>query len=448
MSQYIGSRDYYLNVLKIAIPIAGTMLLQSCMSVIDSIMVSSIGMVTAVGNAGNILMINNSIAWALVSGIGIFAAQFYGARQNDNLARTFGLSLIVSLLNALFWISAVYLFGEELLRFYYSESTVLVHSLTYLRILVISLIPSAISASFTTMYRSTHNTRLPFVISTGSALVNVFCNYLFIYVLKTGVSGAAYGTLIANLLSCLLFIAFSFKLRPDFIDFRHMFDLSFLFALPIFATALPIVINETFYGFGTSLFNKAYGMLGANSIDAYYVSAQVFEMFTFAIWGFGSAISIVVGTTLGSGQIEKAKKEAKYQLAMAFGLGIFLCAMVNIFAPLVLKLYHVSDPLTYSLAKGLLQVLSIKVLIRAVNFMLFSTLRAGGDAKILNYLDSGIMYLVGLPIAFGTVLFGMTDIVMIMLLCQIEQLIRYFITLRRYNSGIWARDLTKLVESN
>ena len=77
--------------------------------------------------------------------------------------------------------------------------------------------------------------------------------------------------------------------------------------------------------------------------------------------------------------------------------------------------------------------------------MMFSTLRAGGDAKIMNFLDSGIMYLVGVPLAFISIYLGITDIVLVLLICQIEQVVRLVFTMHRYRSGIWAKDLTKAV---
>ena len=73
VKDYFGDKEYYLKLFKIAIPLALTMLLQSCMQIVDSIMVPGIGMLTAVGNAGNILDLNGGLNWGIVSGIAIFA---------------------------------------------------------------------------------------------------------------------------------------------------------------------------------------------------------------------------------------------------------------------------------------------------------------------------------------------------------------------------------------
>ena len=74
--KYIGTKDFYQKLMRIALPLALSNLLSSCMSIVDSVMVSSIGMVTAVGNATNVMMLNDGILWGVVSGIAIFSSQF------------------------------------------------------------------------------------------------------------------------------------------------------------------------------------------------------------------------------------------------------------------------------------------------------------------------------------------------------------------------------------
>ncbi|MBR0461734.1 MAG: MATE family efflux transporter [Erysipelotrichaceae bacterium] len=444
---YFGDREYYRNLLRVAIPLALTMLLQSCMSIIDTIMVSSIGMVTAVGNAGNILQLNDGINWGIVSGIAIFAAQFYGAGQKENTARTFGLCLLLMFGNALIWISAVYLFGEKILLFYLNDTELLGYSLTYIRIEIISLLPAAFCFSVSTMFRSEHNTRLPFAISSFGALTNVFLNYLFIYILKWGIAGAAYGTLISTSVNALIYAFIIIRYRADFLIPDKMFDIRLGFIKPVISTMLPIIINETFFGLGMSLFNKAYGLLGTKAMDAVYVANQVFNMFTFAIWGFGSAVSVLVGTTLGQGKIEKAKREAKYQLGSAFVLGSVLSILMCLFAGVYLSFFHISDPSVYNNARNILYVFALKTFIRSFTYMLFSTLKAGGDSRILNLYDSGFMYLIGLPLAFGCAWLGVRNIALLLLIVQLEQVIRLLFTIKRYNSYVWAKDLTKLVRN-
>lgn len=443
---YIGDKGFYQKTFRVTFPLAMTMLLSSCMSIIDSIMVSSIGMVTAVGNASQVMTLSNGISWGISSGIAIFAAQFFGAKQFDKMGRTLGLSIILCLCNAFFWIFMAYGFGEQILMFYLKDADVLTYSLRYLHIAVFSEIPLALNSSIGLMYRSEHNTKLSFVMSTIGAILNVFFNAYFIFGIQIGVVGAALGTLLAQSIVFICYIIYLFKDRPDFLLGKENFNISFDFVKPIFSRIMPLIINETLFGFGMTLFVKAFGMLGTKSMDAYYVANQVFSLFLFMVHGYGSAVSILIGTRLGEGRIELAKQEAKYQQGLGFVLAIMIVVIVLTFQTPILKLYNVDNEATFKLCQGLLNVFAFKVFMRMFNFLMFSTLRAGGDAKILNFLDSGIMYLVGIPIAFISVMvFKIDNIVLVLLLTQIEQVIRFFLTNIRYRSGVWAKDLTKTI---
>ena len=94
--EYIGDEDFYKKVIRIAFPCAMSQLLLNGRNIIASIMVSSIGMVTAIGNAHNILNLHNYLLWGIEACAALFGAQFFGAGQYKNMAKTQGVSIILS----------------------------------------------------------------------------------------------------------------------------------------------------------------------------------------------------------------------------------------------------------------------------------------------------------------------------------------------------------------
>lgn len=443
---YIGTSSYYKRLSKIAIPLMASELLSSAMGVVDTIMVSSIGMVTAVGNANNVMSLAHMVGWGILSGVAAFSAQFFGAKQNDNLSKTFGLSMTLSLLFGLVMIVSVFLFGEKMLLFYLNDPEIMRYSLTYLKVTVLALIPLSFGWTASIIYRSMGQTKLTFIVSTSAGLANVFFNYLFIFVFKIGVAGAAYGTLLADTLMSICYLIITIKQRPPFISKPSImlnFDIKFLSA--VFSKTWPVLLNEALFGFGMTLINKAFGMLGTRAMDAYYVALEVFNLFTFSIWGLGNAVSIVIGQKLGEGDVEEAKNMGRYNISFSFVLGAVQSIIVVICAPIVLKLFNVSDSTTALWAKQLLYVFAFKLFARNLNYTMFSTLKAGGDSLILNVYDAGIQYVFGVVISFIAVYLNVGNIVLVVLIEQIEQVVRFFLVFKRYRSGVWANDLTKLV---
>ena len=112
----------------------------------------------------------------------------------------------------------------------------------------------------------------------------------------------------------------------------------------------------------------------------------------------------------------------------------------------MVALFALSDPATEALAVTIVRVFAVKASMRLYNFMIFCILRSGGDAKIIQFLDSGLEWLVGLPCAFLCVkVFNMKSIALVLLITQLEQLVRFVFGMRRVRSNKWANDLTKLV---
>ena len=447
MNKFVGDRNFYSRTFRVALPISLQVLLGSGMSMVDTMMVSRIGMVTAVGNAGQITSLSQGISFGITSGIAMFAAQFYGAGNEKNLKKVFGLSLVLGLVSSVLWVAVSFLFGRRILYFYLPDNQVLDYSFQYLRVVVFSLVIAAMNSSFSALYRSMHKTGIILNIAIAGAVANVLLNLLLIFVLKLGVVGAALGTVLAQLLSLLIYISYTIRTRqPFFGRFSEIFNLSLEFVRPIIDRMWPLMVNETLFGFGMTLFVKAFGIFGTQAMDAYYMATEIFYLFMFVVHGYGSAVSVLIGSRLGEGRIELAIRESGLQMALGFVLSVIMVSLLLLNMDNVLYFFNVGDPVVYTLARQLLVVYSLKVFLRMFNFLMFSTLRAGGDTRVLNFLDSGLMYLVGIPIAFASVsIFHLTSIVMVLLLCQTEQLVRLFITYRRYSSNIWARDLTKMI---
>ena len=76
IQRYFGPKDFYQRTARVAIPLALQQLLSSAMGIVDTLMVSWIGMVTAVGTAAQIDTLCSMIAYGSIGGTGMFSSQF------------------------------------------------------------------------------------------------------------------------------------------------------------------------------------------------------------------------------------------------------------------------------------------------------------------------------------------------------------------------------------
>ncbi len=453
LKKLIGPRSFYLKSANIAIPIAIQFMLSACMSIVDTMMVSRIGMVSAVGTSAQIDSMSMLMALGGTSGAAIFLAQFAGAKDEKNLKRTFGLSIILAVICSMLFVLLCTFFSTNMLKFYMDNPDVIEYGNQYLSILKFGFVGSAINMAFAYAYRTNNNARLTLYVGIVAMATNVTLNYLLIFgnfgFPQLGVKGAALATILGHWTSVSLYLIYSIKTKPPFIgSFKQMF---LSFELPFVVTILkriwPLIFNELLFGFGGTLFIKAFGTLGIEAMDAYYVGNKISEIFYFIIMGVSNATLIILGNSLGEGNIEKAKKESVYFLTMAGVLGLIMGTIVLLFAKPMVMLFGVQSEYVFASAVGIVRIFSIRIALRLFIVIAFSSLRAGGDSKFLTFLDSGLVWLVGLPAVFIVVqVMGVTNIALAFLLIQIEHVVRAVIGLWRLKSGKWAVDLTKTIK--
>ena len=100
MKRLIGTKDFYLMVLKIAVPIMIQMGITNFVGMLDNLMVGRLGteQMTGVAIVNQLLFIYNICIFGGLSGAGIFGSQFYGKNDKDGLQYVFRYKMLVATL--------------------------------------------------------------------------------------------------------------------------------------------------------------------------------------------------------------------------------------------------------------------------------------------------------------------------------------------------------------
>lgn len=451
LKEYIAPKWFYQKVGKIALPSAFQHLLSSAMGIVDTIMVSQIGQVTAVGTAAQIETLVITIGFGAVTGTGIFAAQFFGAKEYQNMKRTFGISLLLMLGNGILWTILTLLFKKQILSIFISDEHVVQNAMIYLSVVVFSYIPSLIGFSFSYMYRCIQKTHIPLMIGLIAMISNVIGNYVLIFGMfgfpRLGVQGAAISTLIAQWLGMFAHIIYAYKTKQPFAgNLKELFGWNKDFLRPILNRTIPLVINEVFFGIGASMYITAFGFLGKQAMDSYYVGNQVANVFMAIVVGVGQSTAAILGASLGQNKIEEAQTLSKYFVGIALAVSVTMSIFIFGGSVPLVKLFALKESVVEHMAIQIIQITAIRVALRMFNVIVFSSLRAGGDAKFLTFLDAGIKWMVGIPLAFALVhVLHLNNIALVFLLVQLEEVVRVFIGWGRLTTGNWAKNLTSEV---
>ena len=379
-------KEFFQVVMAIAFPIAIQNLLGTTASMVDTIMIGSQGelAVAAVGICSQISSLYFNCYWGFASGSVLFFSQYWGARDEEGINRTLGISLLFMSIVAVLFSTICIFFPEFMLGIYTDKQNIIVLGIPYLRIVGFSYLIQVVIVIVSTLMRSTERIRQPLIGSVAAIIINFVLNWILIYgrfgMPQMGAAGAAVGTLVSSIVNLGILFIYLYRTN-DCVKLRRewIFRLNGVFVKGYLSKCFPIICNELLYGVGQMLINIVIGHQNESAIAA-MAAFRVCEGFVYAFFGgLASATGVVVGKKVGGGELYKAHAYAKYSA--------LVCPMVTFLIVLIGTI--VNRPLftLFGLGETALQYGKYMMLIylffgtvRTCNYIMNESFRAGGEA--------------------------------------------------------------------
>jgi putative MATE family efflux protein len=448
---FFSDKAFFRTMLSLAVPVAFQQLITAGLNMIDVIMVGQLGetAVAALGLANQIFFLLILFLFGITSGMAIFTAQYWGKNDVGNIRKVLGICLVIAVsAAALFTLAAVFI-PERLMGFYTEDLQVIELGSSYLRIVGLSYILTAISVSYISILRSITLVTMTVIVSVVSLALKTIVGYSLIFghfgLPALGVQGAAIGTAVGWTFECILLLVLVYALKTPlaanpFSLFR--FERAFLFT--VLRTSIPAAINEVIWSFGITTYNAVYARIGTDSIAAININATVEELMFVLFIGLGNACSVMVGNKIGENDKETAFEYSRRATILAVMLSVLGGVVVFFVRDVVTGLYQLSPSATYNLSQIML-VYSLSAWLRVFNFMLFiGALRAGGDTKYAMFTELFSIWVIGVPAALigGFVLH--LPVYYVYALVLLEEMVKAIIITRRYLSRKWIHDLVNV----
>ena len=414
LKKFIADKKFYGIVLALAVPIMLQNGITNFVSLLDNIMVGMVGTeeMSAVSIVNQILFVYNLCVFGALSGIGLFTSQMHGKGDKAGVEKTFALKLVVALVLGILGIAVVWFFRVPLVNAFLHESPdggdlakTLALSEEYIAVMLIGLLPFALSQAVSSSQREIGYSVLPMVCGLVAVGVNMLFNYILIFgklgAPAMGVTGAAIATVISRFVECaLLFITGAAKRgKYYFLSLnRASFRMGKPFLSGILKKATPLFLNETFWAAGMSLLTAAYSTRGLSVVAAMNISTTLSNVFNVVVVSLGTAVSILMGQKLGAGRVEEAKEDVPRLAAFSVFLGVIVGALLFAVSFVFPKIYNTSDEIRY-LATKLIIVAACFLPVQAYLNVSYFTIRSGGKTLITFLFDSVFICLVSVPTA-------------------------------------------------
>lgn len=448
LKEFYHDRTFQATLLKIAIPIILQNLISSSLNMIDTIMIGRVGTVelAAVGVATQFFFFNAVFLVGICSGYCIYIAQFWGKRNRTSIKKYLGLTLIYTLAVGVIFTLAGQLWAEQIVAIFNDDPEVIRLGGIYIKTLAVSTIFSAFTYTYGYASRSIENAFLPMIASTIALVLNTFLNYMLIFgnfgAPVMGVEGAALATLIARMVEAGIILAYVYLRKTPLAAWIKDFDLRPAFFVQDLKTVFPVMLNEFCWGLAVVVYTIAYGHIDTNALASMQVAQTVQNLFIVFGFGVSGATATMVGNTIGSGRMERAKTYAYRSFFLSAVLGIVLTVLVFLMAPAFLTLYQLDSEKVVHDAILIIRILAFTMPLKLINMVvIMGILRAGGDVVFSLLSESCTMWFIGVPLAFIGAMVWHLPVYIVFTLVILEEIVKFGLCVYRTFSNKWIHAL-------
>jgi len=368
------------------IPLFWEQLLVLLVGIADTLVVSYTGE-AAVSGVSLVNMVNTIFIYlftALASGGAVVISQYIGRHEANQAGKAASQLLLFSAILSVILSAVVLAANAYILKalFGAAEQDVMEAAILYLRISAYSYPALAVYNAGVALYRSLGKTKTTMKISLVSNVINLIGNLIGVFILKAGVAGVAWPSLVARIYSAVAITWLCFN-EHNSVCYRKrwifMWDRKLL--SQILHIAVPNGIEKGLFQLVKVALSSIVAMFGTYQIAANGVAQSIWSMAALCGLTMSPVFITVIGQCMGAGATEEAEYYFKKLTKITLTISFVWNALVFAATPVLMNFYALEE----ETKRLVIQLVLIHNLFNAAAFpfcgAMSSGLRAAGDVK-------------------------------------------------------------------
>ena len=372
------------TLMKLALPIMGTFLIQMAYNLTDMIWIGRIGAnaVAAVGSAGMYMWLSNGISTLAKMGGQVRVGQSIGSQNKKDAAQYASATIQLGIIFGVIYGMITLLFHSQMIGFFHLTSPdVIKDAEIYLIITCGFVVINFVNQIFTSLMTAIGNSHHPFVATAIGLVINIVLDPLLIFGLHMGVMGAAIATVIAQAIVLILMLYYAKKDKILFDEMRVMQKNTSSIFMKIIKIGLPTGIQSMCFTFISMVIARFIAGYGDVAIAVQKVGSQIESISWMSAEGFGNALNAFVAQNYGAENIERVKKGTFSALKTCMIWGVFTTLVLLIFPQFIFQIF-ISEKDVIPLGIDYLQILAFSQLFMCIESTLAGALNGLGKTFI------------------------------------------------------------------
>lgn len=418
---------------------------QQLYNTVDSIVVGRYvgdNALAAVGSASPILNLLLVLFIGISVGAGVMVSQYFGAKEREELSRTIGNCITLTLVASLIIMALGMLGVRPLLELLKTPDSIIDWSASYLMVLMLGIAGVAYYNILCGILRGLGDSISALMYLLIATVLNIVLDIWFVAGFHMGVMGVALATVIAQAVSgalCML----------KLMRMQDVFDLKLCYLKPekentktIIRLGLPSGLTQAIFSMAMVIVQSLTNSFGELVIAANVIIMRVDGFAMMPNFSFGTAMTTYAGQNVGAGRMDRVEQGAKQGTLMAAGVSAAITSLILIFGRYLMEIFTSTQELV-TLSADMMKILAVGYVAMAVTQSLSGVMRGAGDTVTPMWISILTTVVIRVPLAYGIVYLtktpqmpnGRSEAIWISLLCS--WVVGGIITVICYRRGKW-----------
>ena len=376
---------------------------QQLYSTVDSIIVGHYvgdNALAAVGSAAPIFNLLLVLFIGISAGVGIMVAQYFGAKNREELSKTIGTCITLTALCSLFLMVAAPPIVKPLLRLLDTPTSIITDCTYYLIIMMVGGAGMAYYNILSGILRGMGDSFSALLYLLVATVLNIVLDLLFVAQFGMGVSGVALATVIAQAVSAYLCLRKLMHMKETFTLTRHELKMSKVHLSQIVRLGLPSGATQAIFSSAMIIVQSLTNSFGEMFIAANGIVMRVDGFAMMPNFSFGTAMTTYTGQNVGARKLERVSQGAKQGTIMAVLCSATITGIILLFGKYLMRIFT-DTPELVDMSYYMMCILAVGYIAMAVTQSLSGVMRGAGDTVTPMWISLCTSVLIRIPIAYG-----------------------------------------------
>ena len=330
------------GILLFALPLLVSSLIQQLYSTVDLIFVGQLlgtKASAAIGASGLIVTCLIGFFNGMAVGTNVFAARHYGARRFEQLKKLIQTIFWTGIIGGFFLTVIGLVLSPVFLTWMGTPESIFPLAVRYLRIYMASMISVVSYNLLSGVLRALGDSRTPMLYQFFGGIINVFADFIFLYVFHMGVEGTAFATLFSQTFAAIGVMIHLYRLKEPYALRIRFSDCSLKEFTDILKVGVPAGVQSIIITLSNIIIQSQINTLGVTSVASFTVYFRVELIIYLPIVALGQAVVSFIGQNYGAGNWERIKKGNRLCIFGGSLITFAACILLIIAMPVILNVF-------------------------------------------------------------------------------------------------------------